>query len=178
MQPLLSNHRETLCCSPRVSPSSLGKKTNKKKIDPQTKASPLPRWVKKSEFPLRVEAGSQLLLGVLLLSLLRTIFTGLLLLFAALVLFVLVAPVTLPLLALVLFAVVGKRREKKKLPRCLHQHGTPMGSPNSACVGTQRSHPESTGGRAEAPRAPGCHRKASPHLFGMMRYSRGRARGR
>lgn len=31
MQPLLSNHHETLCCSPRVSPSSLGKKTNKKK---------------------------------------------------------------------------------------------------------------------------------------------------
>lgn len=69
----------------------------------------MPRWFKRSKFLLR--AG--LLLGVLLLSLGGTILAGLLLLFATLVLFVLVTPVTLPLLALVLLAAVGEKGEKK-----------------------------------------------------------------
>lgn len=73
----------------------------------------MPRWFKSSKFLLTADGGPGLLLGILLLSLLGTIFTGLLLLFAALVLFVLVTPMTLPLLALMLLAVVGNKGEKK-----------------------------------------------------------------
>lgn len=61
----------------------------------------------------RADGGPGSLLGILLLSLLGTVLTGLLLLFATLVLFVLVTPMTLSLLALVLLAVVGKKEEKK-----------------------------------------------------------------
>lgn len=73
----------------------------------------MPRWFKRTKFLLRADGWPGLLLGILLLSLLGTIFTGLLLLFATLVLFVLVTPMTLPLLALVLLAAAGKKGKKK-----------------------------------------------------------------
>lgn len=92
------------------------KKQKEKKNNPQTKTSPMAGWFKRSGFLPRADAGLGLLLGILLLSLLGAVFAGLFLLFATLVLFVLVTPMTLPLLALVLLAVVGEKGEKKMTP--------------------------------------------------------------
>ena len=116
----------------------------KNKSNPQNKTSPMPRWFKRSKFLLRADGGPGLLLGVLLLSLLGTVFTGLLLLFAPLVLFVLVTPMTLPLLALMLLAVVGKKGEKKitsepASPQLCHRRD-PNAPTLRHAAGTQRSH--------------------------------------
>lgn len=110
MQLQLSNHCDMLHCSPRVSLSSLGKKKKEPKKKKQNKNHQCHAG-SKGAIPSR----GLLLLGILLLSLLGTVFAGLLLLLATLVLFVLVTPVTLPLLALMLLAVVGRKGERKEL---------------------------------------------------------------
>jgi len=92
----------------------------------------------RSKFLLRADGGPGLLLGVLLLSLLGTILTGLLLFFAALVLFVLVTPVTLPLLALVLLAVAGKKGEKKVTSEPASAQERPTHTDSTARAGMER----------------------------------------
>lgn len=103
----LSSQSDATCFTAHLEAAAslpLEKKQQIKKNNPQTKPSPTAGWFKRSGLLPRADAGLGLLLGILLLSLLGAVLAGLFLLFAALVLFVLVTPMTLPLLALVLLA--------------------------------------------------------------------------
>lgn len=110
----LSSQTTATCFTAHPESASLPLERKKKNNQPpETKHHQCHAGSKAVSSSWRLTVGPGLLLGILLLSLLGTIFTGLLLLFATLVLFVLVTPMTLPLLALMLLAVVGNKGEKK-----------------------------------------------------------------
>lgn len=115
----LSSQSDATCFTAHLEAAAslpLEKKQQIKKNNPQTKPSATAGWFKRSGLLPRADAGLGLLLGILLLSLLGAVLAGLFLLLAALVLFVLVTPMTLPLLALVLLAARGEKGEKKVTP--------------------------------------------------------------